>query len=135
MSALLRRLAGPVALCCVLAGALVVGSGAFDAPATASSRVASIERLVRCPSCTGTLSVAQDNAPSSIAVRNEIAAAVGAGRSDDEVLNALVRRYGATILLEPRGTASTLLWAVPVVIAAGAVLAAAIAVVRRRQVG
>ena len=130
-----RRLAGPAVLAAVLAVALLVGSGLFDAPApAAATRVASLERLVRCPSCLD-LSVAQSNSPSSIEVRHEITAKVRAGESDAAILGALTARYGTSILLEPPGGGlDTVLWAVPLAILVGATTLGAVVVARRRRV-
>jgi len=128
------RLLGPVAMACVLAVALVVGSGAFDAPAPAlSTRISSLERIVRAPSATD-LSVAQNNAPSSIAIRDEIARQVRGGRTDAQILDALEARYGTSILLvPPAGGLDTLLWALPLALALAAVAGGAAVVVRRRR--
>jgi cytochrome c-type biogenesis protein CcmH len=128
-----RRLLGPIALALVLFVALLVGSGAFDAPApAAATRVASLERLVRCPSCED-LSVAQSISNSSIAVRHEITRSVAAGESDSQILDTLVARFGPSILLEPPpGGLDTLLWAVPLALGAGALVVGAAVVVRRR---
>lgn len=82
----------------------------------ATQRIAHLETLVKCPACDD-LSVAQSNAPSAIAVRNEIAQDVRHGLSDTTILTNLEEKYGSTILLSPRGsTLDDLLWAVPVAI-------------------
>jgi cytochrome c-type biogenesis protein CcmH len=128
-----RQLAGPVSLAIVLLVALLVGSGAFDKPApAAATRIASLERQVRCPSCQD-LSVAQSISDSSIAVRNEIARSVAAGQSDAVILHALVARFGPSILLEPPpGGLDTLLWVVPLALGAGALVVGVAVVLRRR---
>jgi cytochrome c-type biogenesis protein CcmH len=128
-----RRVAGPLLMAVVLAAALLVGSGIFDSAAPGEgARIAALWKIVRCPSCTN-LSVAQSNAPSSVAVRNEIAQKVHAGRTDDEILNTLQDRYGASILLvPPAGALTTVLWAAPVVLAVGALVAGVVAISRRR---
>jgi cytochrome c-type biogenesis protein CcmH len=131
-----RRLLGPIALCGVLGVALLVGSGAFDAQhAGAAARIAALERDVRCPgSECGDLSVAQSEAPSSIALRNEIATGVRGGQSDSDILATIVARYGTGILLSPpTGGLDTILWGAPVVLAAGAVGSLGVFVVRRRR--
>ena len=127
------RLLGPGMLLVVLALALVVGSGAFDATApVAAARIAGLERQVRAPSTTD-LSVAQNNAPSSIAIRQQIASEVRAGRSDHQVLADLEARYGTSILLVPPSSGlGIVLWAVPVGLAAVAVAGGAVVVWRRR---
>ena len=78
-----------------------------------SSRIDHLTHVVRCPSCEG-LSVAQSNATSSIAIRQEIEAKVRAGVSDSEILTSLQSRYGQRILLAPssRGV-GVILWLVP----------------------
>ncbi len=77
------------------------------------ARIAHLETLVRCPACHD-LSVAESNATSAIAVRNEIVAAVKAGRSDNEILTSLENSYGTSILLSPPTSGlGVLLWLVP----------------------
>ena len=78
-----------------------------------TSRIAHLETLVRCPACHD-LSVAESNATSAIAVRNEIAAAVKAGKSDNQILTTLEDSYGTSILLSPPTSGlGVLLWIVP----------------------
>lgn len=128
-----RRLAGPLVLAAVLAVALLVGSGVLDAPHSAAARAASIEREVRCPSCLD-LSVAQSNAPSSVALRHEIAAEVARGEPTQRILDGIVARYGTdALLVPPAGGLTTVLWAVPVAIAAAAAVAGGSVVLRRRR--
>jgi cytochrome c-type biogenesis protein CcmH len=131
-----RHLFGPVALCLVLAAALVVGSGAFDAQHLGpAARVAALEREVACPGTEcGDLSVAQSEAPSSVALRNEIAQGVHDGQSNRAILDAIVARYGTGILLSPpAGGLDTVLWGAPVVLAAGAIASLGALAVRRRR--
>jgi cytochrome c-type biogenesis protein CcmH len=129
-----RRYLGPGLLLLVLGVALLIGSGVFDTPApAAATRIAALERVVRCPSCQD-LSVAQSNAASSIAVRREIAASVHAGATDQEILNTLTARYGPSILLvPPAGALSTALWVAPIVLGAGLAVTIAVVAVRRRR--
>lgn len=131
----LRRVVGPLALCGLLAAALVIGSGVLDATRTdTAARIASLESGVRCPGCID-LSVAQSNASTSVAVRNEIVASVRAGQTDHQILAALTARYGTSILLlPPPGGIDAVLWVVPTALAvgAGAVLARALVSRRRR---
>jgi cytochrome c-type biogenesis protein CcmH len=116
-----------LAFLCVLAVVLL------EAPSTASTqgRIAHLESLVKCPACDD-LSVAQSNATSSIAVRDDIARRVRAGQSDDKILTSLEDTYGTSILLSPATSGlGVLLWLVPL----GALLALAVAagrLVRRR---
>ena len=116
-----------LALLCVAAVALL------GTPSTASTqgRIAHLETLVKCPACDD-LSVAQSNATSSIAVRNDIARRVREGQSDNKILTSLEATYGTSILLSPSTSGlGFLLWLVP----SAALLALVVAlgrIVRRR---
>jgi cytochrome c-type biogenesis protein CcmH/NrfF len=99
-----------------LAVFVVVFATIFATSATTSSterRIAHLESIVRCPACEG-LSVAQSNATSSIAIRQEIERRVKAGDSDTSILTSLQERYGSALLLIPssRGL-GVVLWIVP----------------------
>jgi cytochrome c-type biogenesis protein CcmH/NrfF len=112
------RIAAPLV---VLVVALVIGSGAFSGkPQTAAQRAASIESVVRCPSCID-VSVAQSEETTALAVRHEIERQVAQGRTTAQIENALVSQYGQTILLEPPDTAGfSLIWIVPIVLGVSA---------------
>ena len=129
-----RRWLAPCALALVLGGALLVGSGALSgADGGVGARISGLERLVAAPP-RGDLSVAQSNAPAAIAVRNQIAAEVAAGWSDERILDAIEAHYGTQILLvPPAGGLDTVLWAAPFALAIGAAAALSTAVVRRRR--
>jgi cytochrome c-type biogenesis protein CcmH len=118
----------------VVAVALLVGSGAFDTAAPSpSQRAAAIEAGVRCPSCTD-LSVAQSNATTAIAVRHQIEGMVSAGRSTAEIDQALVSEYGQSILLVPPASGGIpLIYVVPLVLGAGALVGVGIVFWRRSR--
>jgi len=118
----------------VLAVALVIGSGAFDSsPPTAAQRAAAIEADVRCPSCTD-LSVAESNATTAIAVRHQIESMVAAGRSTTDIDQALVAEYGETILLTPPDAGGVpLIWIVPLVLGAAALIGVGVVFWRRSR--
>jgi cytochrome c-type biogenesis protein CcmH len=103
---------------------------------SAAQRVAAIEALVRCPSCTD-VSVAQSEESTALAVRHEIAHDVAAGQSTGQIEQTLISQYGPTILLEPPDTGGiSLIWVVPVVLGLGAVATVAVFFWRRsRQFG
>jgi cytochrome c-type biogenesis protein CcmH/NrfF len=86
-----------------------------------TDQVESLAAELRCPDCQA-LSVAESRTAASLAIRREIAAQLGAGRTADEVRRHFVDRYGEWILLRP---ASPLAWLVPLATIAvgGAVLA------------
>ena len=125
------RVALPVV---VLVVALVIGSGALDSSApTAGQRAAAIEAGVRCPSCTD-LSVAESNATTAIAVRHQIENMVSAGRSSADIDRALVSEYGQTILLVPPDAGGVpLIWIIPIVLGAGALVGVGVVFWRRSR--
>ena len=111
-----------LAVLCVATVALL------EAPSTASAqgRIAHLETLVKCPACED-LSVAQSNATSSIAVRNDIARRVREGQSDNKILTSLEATYGTSILLSPSTSGlGLLLWLAPL----GALVALGVALAR-----
>lgn len=131
----LRAAVGPTLLLAVVGGALAVGSGAFDATAaSAASRAVGIERDVRCPAAgCGDLSVLQSEAPSSIALRDEIQSLVDRGVPTSAILHKVAVQYGTSILLSPpAGGLDTVLWAAPAVGAAAAIAGLAVLGARRR---
>jgi cytochrome c-type biogenesis protein CcmH len=116
-----------LAFLCVLALALVA------APSTASTqgRIDHLETLVKCPACDD-LSVAQSNATSALAVREDITRRVRAGESDNKILTSLEATYGTSILLSPSTSGlGSLLWLVPILVIA-ALLVAGVRLARRR---
>ena len=116
-----------LALVCVLAVVLL------EAPSTASTqgRIAHLESMVKCPACDD-LSVAESNATSSIAVRNDITRRVHEGQSDTKILTSLEATYGTSILLSPSTSGlGLLLWVVPLA-ALAALLVAGYRLARRR---
>ena len=83
-------------------------------------RAASIEAVVRCPSCID-VSVAQSEESTALAVRHEIERQVAQGRSTAQIEQTLVDQYGQTILLEPPDSGGfAIIWIVPIVLGAGA---------------
>jgi cytochrome c-type biogenesis protein CcmH/NrfF len=125
------RVALPVV---VLVVALVIGSGALDSSSpTAGQRAAAIESGVRCPSCTD-VSVAESNATTAIAVRHQIESMVSAGRSNADIDRALVSEYGQTILLVPPDAGGVpLIWIIPIVLGAGALVGVGVVFWRRSR--
>jgi cytochrome c-type biogenesis protein CcmH/NrfF len=118
----------------VLGVALLIGSGAFEtSKPSVSARAAAIEATVRCPSCTD-ISVAQSNASTAIAVRHQIESMVAAGRSTAQIDQFLVSEYGESILLVPPDTGGIpLIWVIPIVLGAGAVVGVGVLFWRRSR--
>ena len=103
----------------VLVVALLAGSGAFSSsPPTPAQRAAAIESIIRCPSCED-LKVAVSSAPTAVTVRATVAQLVAEGRSDQQIEDYLVARYGSAIVLDPPTSGwSALVWVLPLAVGA-----------------
>jgi cytochrome c-type biogenesis protein CcmH len=83
---------------------------------SAAARAHNLEAQLKCPECEG-LSVADSNAPTSLAIRADIKKRIRQGENDEEIRQAYVDRYGEQILLQPQGSGiSLLVWVLPVVV-------------------
>jgi cytochrome c-type biogenesis protein CcmH len=120
----------------VLIVALLIGSGVFSSkPLTRAQRVEAIASGIKCPSCED-LSVADSNAQTAVTVRTAIAVQVAAGRTDQQIDDYLVARYGSAIVLTPPTSGwSLLVWVLPLVAGVVAVGGLTLFVVRRRRRG
>jgi cytochrome c-type biogenesis protein CcmH len=120
----------------VLVVALLVGSGVFSSsPPTSAQRAASIESVIRCPSCED-LSVADSSAPTAVTVRATVRQLVDHGLSDSQIEDYLVARYGSAIVLDPPTSGwSSLVWVLPVAGALLATVGLVVVLVRRRRRG
>ncbi len=101
-----------------LAGSLSVAQEAVELEA----RVFELAGQLRCPVCTSE-SVAESSSPTSLEMREMIQEQIALGRSDAEVLAYFQDRYGDWILLEPpkRGL-HLLVWILPAVVGAAALV-------------
>jgi cytochrome c-type biogenesis protein CcmH len=87
---------------------------------------------MRCPKCQNQ-NLSGSDSPIAVDLRNELHFMITSGRSDKEIVDFMVERYGEYILYKPRLSSSTmLLWASPVLFLAfgGGVLWL---IVRRRR--
>jgi len=123
-------------LAVVLVVALLVGSGVFSSSApTNAQRASSIESNIRCPSCED-LSVAVSSAPTAVTVRATVTHLVDQGRTDQQIEDYLVARYGSAIVLDPPTSGwSALVWILPVAGGLAAVVVLVWVLVRRRRRG
>jgi cytochrome c-type biogenesis protein CcmH len=79
-----------------------------------AARTRALAEEFRCPECQG-LSAADSSAPTARAMRADIRDRVEAGQSDEEIRQAMVDRFGESILLRPEGGGLGLLvWGLPV---------------------
>ena len=117
-------------LAVVLLGALAVGSQRQGSP-SAADRERSIAGELRCPTCAGQ-SVAASDAPAAQAIREEIHRRVGEGQSRDEIVEFVLSRYPDSRIVPEATGFGALVWVLPVLAAAGTVVALA-GVHRRRR--
>lgn len=125
-------LAAVAAVLLVLAVAGLLRSAAADGPATEAERAQEVASSLRCPTCQG-LSVADSNSPLAQSMRRIVDEQIADGRSEEQVEQFFVDRYGDWVLLAPRSDGTGwLVWMVPVVAVAAGLLVAAQLVRRRR---
>lgn len=97
----------------VLAVAAAAPAGAQD---VYSDRTLEIARRLACPVCAGE-SVADSNSELARQMRGIIEEQVQAGRTDAEIIQFFVDRYGESIVLEPSKSGTNLaLWWLPVLV-------------------
>jgi cytochrome c-type biogenesis protein CcmH len=110
---------------------LAIDTAALDDPAQ-QQRYEGLIHELRCLKCQGE-TVADTPAQFAVDIRRQVREMIEAGRSDAEVRQYLVDRYGEIILLRPRwNLANAWLWLAPaVLLLVGAVVAARI--VRQRR--
>jgi cytochrome c-type biogenesis protein CcmH len=97
-----------------------------------NQRIRQLEEKLRCLVCQNQ-SLADSNAELAGDLRKQVREQVAAGRSDEQIIEFLVQRYGDFVLYEPPFKATTaLLWIGPfaLLLGAGAFL---IVVLRRRR--
>ena len=97
-------------------------------------RLKALAEELRCLVCQNQ-TIADSSAPLAVDLRNQIRTQMGQGRSDDQIRDYMVERYGDFVLYRPRLTSTTLaLWAGPFVfLMVGAVVFWRILRVRRTQ--
>jgi cytochrome c-type biogenesis protein CcmH len=123
--------AGLIALLLAFAGpSLAIDSeDAFDDPVL-QHRYETINRELRCLVCQNQ-TIADSNATLAQDLRREVREMIAAGKTDDEIRDFMIERYGDFVLYRPRMTAQNfLLWAAPVLLLIAAVVL--VRVVRRR---
>ena len=96
-------------------------------------RAQALEKELRCLVCQNQ-TLAESNAPLAVDLRNQVRAQLAQGKSDGEVIEWLVARYGDFVLYRPPFKATTvLLWAGPFIFMLGGVFLL-IRFLRRRRV-
>jgi len=130
----MRRAVCAAALCVASFGALATamnpptGEDAFDL------RLKKLETELRCLVCQNQ-TLADSNAPLALDLRNQVREQLAAGKSEREVVDFLVARYGDFVLYRPPLKSTTvLLWVGPFAFLLGGFYLLA-RVLRRRRVG
>jgi cytochrome c-type biogenesis protein CcmH len=122
-----------VALAVVLLVALAIGTRDRSTQ-TLDGHVRRVASQLRCPTCQGE-SVADSNASSSEAIREEIRTRIQQGQSDGEIRLFFVSHFGQDIVLKPPSSgASGLVWALPVMVFVAAAAGLVVAFRRWRRV-
>ncbi len=89
---------------------------------------------LRCPKCQNQ-NIADSNAPIATDLRREIYRMLEAGKSNDEIVDFLVARYGDFVRYKPPVNGRTLLlWYGPAGLLVGGLLVLGVIVLRRRRV-
>lgn len=118
-----RRLALALALLLPMAAFAVQPDEVLPDPA-AEGRAREISQKLRCPVCQGE-NIDESNAPISRDLRLYVRERIVAGDSNDEVIDAVVDRFGEFVLFEPRARGGNLvLWLAGPVMALLALLGA-----------
>ena len=104
---------------------------AFDP--VAHKRVVEVSEQLRCLVCQNQ-SIAESNAELAVDLRNQVIEQVKAGKTNQEIVDYMVERYGDFVLYRPPFKTSTvILWVGPVVLFLGGLLAFWINLRRRKQ--
>ena len=103
-------------------------------PDPLDARLRSLELELRCLVCQNQ-TLADSDAPLAVDLRKEIREMAGKGRSDDEIRDFLLARYGDFVLYKPRFTPVTwLLWLGPfALLALGLVIGRSVLRARARE--
>jgi cytochrome c-type biogenesis protein CcmH len=115
----MRRMAASVALLLVTTATVAIDPQRLEDPVQQQRYDALIHEL-RCLKCQGE-TIADTPADFAKDIRREVRSQISEGRSDAEVKQYLVERYGEIILLKPR---SPWLWITPALFLLGGVLVA-----------
>jgi cytochrome c-type biogenesis protein CcmH len=112
---------------------VMVASHAWAQDPALERRAIALERELRCLVCQNQ-TLAESTAPLAMDLRNQIREQLAAGKSEDEITDYLVARYGDFVLYRPPLKATTvLLWVGPFVFLLGGFYLLA-RVLRRRRV-
>jgi len=131
----MKRLFAAVALGLVLSGAASAAIDTYEfKDESERERFRTLTEELRCPKCQNQ-NIADSNAPIATDLRREIFRMLEEGKSNDEIVDYLVARYGDFVRYKPALNARTfLLWYGPAGLLVGGFLVLVVVVLRRRRV-
>ncbi len=113
----LRGLLLAALLCCAGQALAVIETYEFTDDSL-RERYQALSAELRCPKCQNQ-NIADSNAPVAADLRKKLHEQLHAGRSDAEIVDYMVQRYGEFVLYRPRWSAVTLvLWLAPLLLLA-----------------
>jgi len=112
---------------------LFVSGNSFAQNLATENRIRNLEEKLRCLVCQNQ-TLADSNAELAADLRKQVRDQVAAGKSDAQIVDYLVQRYGDFVLYDPPfKTTTLLLWLGPFVLLAAAALALVTTLRRRRR--
>ncbi len=120
-------------LLALLSGSVMAVKPAAQFDAAGARRAAALAGQLRCLVCQNQ-SISESNAELAVDLRREINEQIRAGRSDSDIVDFMVARYGDFVLYRPPVKSHTLLlWFGPALLAAAALVAFMRALRNRRR--
>ncbi|MCO6055479.1 cytochrome c-type biogenesis protein CcmH [Pseudomonas sp. MOB-449] len=131
----MKRILATLALGLALTGAARAAIDTYEFKDEAErERFRTLTEELRCPKCQNQ-NIADSNAPIATDLRREIYRMLEEGKSNQDIVDFLVARYGDFVLYKPPVNARTLLlWYGPAGLLVGGLVVLGIIVVRRRRV-
>lgn len=127
------RIAIAIVLLAVMSSSAIAAKPAVQLDAAGARRAAALAEQLRCLVCQNQ-SIAESNAELAVDLRREINEQIRAGRSDSDIVEFMVARYGDFVLYRPPVKRHTLLlWFGPALLAAAALFAFMRALRNRRR--
>ena len=107
----------------LIAGSAIASKSVPPLDAAGARRAAALSEQLRCLVCQNQ-SIAESNAELAVDLRREIGKQINAGKSDGEIIDFMVARYGDFVLYRPPlKTHTLLLWFGPALLAIAALIA------------
>ena len=131
----MKRWLAAVALGLTLAGAAHAAIDTYEfADDAERARFRELTQELRCPKCQNQ-DIADSNAPIATDLRREIYRMLGEGKSNQQIIDFMVDRYGDFVRYKPALTGKTaVLWFGPLALLVGGLVLIAVIVGRRRRV-